>query len=68
MVSTEQMRAECVRYYVERGYTPAHAGEYVPKDEAEVRRIYGCIQEEKEWEQTAPSNPLGIQFEQDDNP
>jgi hypothetical protein len=39
---------------------------YVPKGEAEIRRIYGCIQ--KEWEQTTPSNPLGIQFEQDDNP
>lgn len=44
----EKMRAECVRHYVERGNTPAHAEEYVPKDEAEVRRIYGCIQEEQE--------------------
>lgn len=41
------MRAECVRHYVERGYSPAHAEEYVPKDEAEVRRIYECIQEEQ---------------------
>ena len=47
MVSIDQMRAECVRHYVERGYSPAHAEEYVPKDEAEIRRIYGCIQEEQ---------------------
>ena len=67
MVSMEGMRAECVRHYVERGHSPAHADLIVPKDEAEIRRIYGCIQKEKEWEQTAPSNPLGIQLEQNDN-
>ena len=48
MVSMEGMRAECVRHYVERGHTPAHADLIVPKDEAEVRRIYGRIQEEME--------------------
>lgn len=46
MLAIEEMRAECVRHYVERGYTPAHADLIVPKDEAEVHRIYGCIQEE----------------------
>ena len=40
---------------------------YVPKDEAEIRRIYECIQEEKKWKTNTHSNPLGIQFEQDDN-
>lgn len=42
------MRTECVRHYVERGHSPAHADLIVPKDEAEIRRIYGCIQKEKE--------------------
>lgn len=42
------MRTECVRHYVERGHTPAHAELIVPKDEAEIRRIYGNIQEEQE--------------------
>ena len=56
MVSVEEMRAECVRHYVERGHTPAHADLIVPKDEAEVRRIYGCIQEEKKIGYTPPPN------------
>ena len=43
-----QMRAECIRHYVERGHSPAHADLIVPKDETEVRRIYGRIQEEME--------------------
>ena len=47
MVSIDQMRAECVRYYVERDKNPAHAERIISKDEAEIRRIYGCIQEEK---------------------
>ena len=62
-----QMRAECVRHYVERGHSPAHADLIVPKDETEVRRIHEYIQKEKEWASDTPSNPLGIQFEQDDN-
>ena len=41
------MRAECVRHYAERDKNPAHAERIVPKDEAEIRRIYGCIQEEQ---------------------
>ena len=47
MVSIERMRAECVRHYVERRHSPEHADLIVPKDEAEIRRIYECIQEEK---------------------
>ena len=58
MVSMEGMRAECVRHYVERGHTPAHADLIVPKDEAEIRRIYGCIQEEQEMGYTPPPNPF----------
>ena len=67
MEAINEMRAECVRHYAGRRHSPDHAELIVPKDEAEIRRIYGCIQKEKEWEQTAPSNPLGIQYEQDDN-
>ena len=53
-----QMRAECVRHYVERCHSPAHADLIVPKDESEVRRIYGCIQEEKKIGYTPPPNPF----------
>ena len=67
-MEVEEMRAECVRHYVKRRNSPEQAEVIVPKDEAEVRRIYGCIQKEKEWGQIAPSNPMGIHFEQDDNP
>ena len=66
-MEVEEMRAECVRHYVERRHTPDHADLIVPKDEAEIRRIYECIQEGKERGYAPPSNPLGIQFEQDDN-
>ena len=62
MVSVEGMRAECVRHYVERGHTPAHADLIVPKDEAEIRRIYGCIQKEKEMGYTPPPNPFSYLF------
>lgn len=44
----EKMRAECVRHYVERGHSPAHADLIVPKDENEIHRIYECIQEKQE--------------------
>lgn len=60
MVSVEEMRAECVRHYVERGHIPAHADLIVPEDEAEVRRIYGCIQEEKEKEKKVKQIPRPI--------
>ena len=46
-MTVEKMRAECIRHYVERRHTPAHAELIVPKDETEIRRIYGCIQEEQ---------------------
>ena len=61
------MRAECVRHYVKRRNSPEQAEVIVPKDEAEIRRIYECIQEGKEVGYAPLSNPLGIQFEQDDN-
>ena len=66
-MEVEEMRAECVRHYVKRRHTPDHADLIVPKDEAEIRRIYQCIQEGKEVGYSPLSNPLGIQFEQDDN-
>lgn len=43
-----EMRAECVRHYVERGHTPAHADLIVPKDEARILYTYEKIQEETE--------------------
>ena len=48
MEAINEMRTECVRYCVEQGHNPAHAELIVPKDETEVRRIYGCIQEKQE--------------------
>lgn len=48
MLTIEQKRAECVRYCVEQGHNPAHADDIVPKDEAEIRRIFVCIQKEQE--------------------
>ena len=46
-LTIEEMRAICVTHYVERGYSPDHADLIVPTDEKEIRRIYGCIQEEQ---------------------
>ena len=66
-MEVEEMRAECVRHYVKRRNSPEQAEVIVPKDEGEIRRIYECIQEGKEVGYSPLSNPLGIQFEQDDN-
>ena len=52
------MRAECVRYYEDKGYPHDHCEAYVPKDETEIHRIYGCIQEEKKIGYTPPPNPF----------
>ena len=60
MVSMEGMRAECVRHYVERGHSPAHADLIVSKDEAELLRIYGLIQEEKEKAKCCKKVPCPI--------
>lgn len=46
-ITVKEMRAVCVTHYVERRHTPAHADLIVPKDESEIRRIYGCIQKEQ---------------------
>ena len=46
-LTIEEMRAICVTHYVERGYSPDHADLIVPTDEKEIRRIYGCNQEEQ---------------------
>ena len=58
MVSLEEMRAECVRHYVERRHSPAHADLIVPTDESKIRRIYACIQEEKKTGYTQGPNPF----------
>lgn len=55
-LTIEEMRAVCVAYYVDKGYSLIHSEIYVPKDEAEIRRIYGCIQEEENCGES--SNPL----------
>ena len=62
MEAINEMRAECVRYYVDKGYPLDHCEMYVPKDEAEIRRIYGCIQKEKEMGYTPPPNPFSYLF------
>lgn len=67
MVSIEEMRAECVRHYVERRNPPAHAEIIVGNKEEQIRHIHNCIQEGKEVGYAPPSNPLGIQYEKDDN-
>ena len=58
MEAINEMRAECLRYYVGRRHSPDHADLIVPKDEAEIRRIYGCIQKEEEIGYTPPPNPF----------
>ena len=52
------MRAECVRYYEDKGYPHDHCEAYVPKEESEIRRIYGCIQEEKKRGYFERPNPF----------
>ena len=48
MEAIKEMRAECIRHYVERRHTPDHADLIVPKDEPEVLRLCAQIQEEEE--------------------
>ena len=45
--SVSEARAECVRYYEDRGYTTKHAEAYVPHDADQIMRVYNAIQEEK---------------------
>lgn len=45
--SVSEARAECVRYYEDRGYTTKHAEAYVPQDADQIMRVYNAIQEEK---------------------
>ena len=44
-MTVEELRAECVRHYVERRNTPDHADLIVPKDEAGILYTYEKIQE-----------------------
>ena len=62
MEAINDLRAECVRHYAGRRHSPDHAELIVPKDEAEIRRIYGCIQKEKEMGYTPPPNPFSYLF------
>ena len=48
MEAIKEMRAECIRHYVERRHTPDHAELIVPKDEAVILYTYEKIQEETE--------------------
>ena len=47
-MTVEELRAECVRHYVERRNTPDHADLIVHKDEAGILYTYEKIQEETE--------------------
>lgn len=68
MEAIKKLRAECVRHYVKRRNTPEHAEIIVGNKEEQIRHIYKCIQDGKDVGYAPLSNPLGIQFEQDDNP
>ena len=48
MEAINEMRAECVRHYVERRHTSDHADVIVPKNESEILRLCKHIQEETE--------------------
>ena len=57
--SVSEARAECVRYYENRGYTHEHAEAYVPHDADHVLWLYNKIQEEKKLPPKAKrNNPL----------
>ena len=57
--SVSEARAECVRYYENRGYTTKHAEAYVPHDADQIMRVYHAIQEEKKLPpKTERNNPL----------
>ena len=45
--SVSEARAECVRYYEDRGYTHEHAEDYIPRSADQIMRVYNAIQEEK---------------------
>ena len=46
-VSYEEALAECIQYYVNRGYSEEHSRDYVSRGEEEVFWLYNIIQEEK---------------------
>ena len=46
-VSYEEALAECIQYYVKRGYSEEHSRDYVSRGEEKVFRLYNIIQEEK---------------------
>lgn len=48
MLSLNEMRTECVRYYVAKGYSLEHSEAYIRNDPDEILRVYTHIQEEKE--------------------
>lgn len=46
MLSLDEMRAECVRYYMAKGYSLEHSEAYIRNDPDEILRVYMHIQEE----------------------
>ncbi len=64
-LTLEEMRAECVRFYVEKGYSLEHSEAYIPNDEAEILRIYTHIQKEKERGYSPNPNPFSYLFDEE---
>ena len=50
-VSYEEALAECIQYYVKRGYSEEHSRDYVSRGEEKVFHLYNIIQEEKKHPQ-----------------
>ena len=46
-VSYEEALAECIQYYVKRGYSEEHSRDYVSRGAEKVFWLYNIIQEEK---------------------
>ena len=52
-VSYEEALAECIQYYVNRGYSEEHSRDYVSRGEEKVFWLYNIIQEEEKLPHTA---------------
>jgi len=63
MLSLDKMRTECVRYYVDKGYSLEHSEAYIHNDPDEILRVYTHIQEEKERSYFPSLNPFSHLFD-----
>ena len=62
MLSLDEMRAECVRYYVDKGYSLEHSEAYIHNDPDEILRVYTHIQEETKRGYFPGLNPFSPLF------